>query len=104
MADPTDSGHYIEALKISEASSDVAQVVSAVLTAAGAEVTAQSADRIDAVFTSRLLRFKDDVTFVIDTDDGLLHVRSASRTGHSDLGANRKRVIALFASIGAQLK
>lgn len=50
-----------------------------------------SARHIDAEFTSRLLRFVDDVNFII-RDDGLIEVRSASRIGYSDLGANRKRV------------
>ena len=52
---------------------------------------APSAQRINAEFTSRLLRFVDDVNFVI-RPDGLVEVRSASRIGYSDLGANRKRV------------
>lgn len=43
-------------------------------------------------FTSALFRFVDDVEFLIDEQARLIHVRSASRIGHSDLGANRKRV------------
>lgn len=52
---------------------------------------APSEQRIEAEFTSRLLRFVDDVHFVIG-DDGVVQVRSASRIGYSDFGANRKRV------------
>ncbi|MFT7527048.1 MAG: hypothetical protein ACI9LY_002200, partial [Arenicella sp.] len=44
-----------------------------------------------SVFTTRLMRFKDDVEFYIDEAHQLVHFRSASRVGHSDLGANRKR-------------
>lgn len=52
----------------------------------------QASDQvIHAQFTSRLMRFTDDVEFHI-TDEGLIHVRSASRIGYSDLGANRARV------------
>lgn len=43
-------------------------------------------------FTTALLRFVDDVEFQLSADRGLIEVRSASRVGHSDLGANRKRV------------
>jgi len=43
-------------------------------------------------FTSFLFRFVDDVEFVIDQDTRLIHFRSASRVGHSDLGANRRRM------------
>lgn len=42
--------------------------------------------------TSAWFRFVDDVEFLIDTDAGVIHVRSASRVGHSDLGVNRSRV------------
>ena len=45
---------------------------------------------LHATFTSRVLRFVDDVEF--EMENGLLHFRSASRIGYSDLGANRKRM------------
>jgi uncharacterized protein (DUF1499 family) len=43
-------------------------------------------------FTSRLFRFVDDVEFRIVSSEGLIHVRSGSRMGYSDLGVNRRRV------------
>jgi uncharacterized protein (DUF1499 family) len=43
-------------------------------------------------FTSRLFRFVDDVEFRMVSTDGIIHVRSASRVGYSDLGVNRRRV------------
>ncbi|MCE5264573.1 MAG: DUF1499 domain-containing protein [Deltaproteobacteria bacterium] len=45
-----------------------------------------------AEFTSALFRFVDDVEFLLDDSARTIHVRSASRIGHSDLGVNRKRV------------
>ena len=45
-----------------------------------------------AEFTSRLMRYVDDVEFLEDSEKGIIHVRSASRLGYSDLGANRKRI------------
>lgn len=47
---------------------------------------------LHAVFTSLVFRFQDDVEILRDADAQVLHVRSASRVGHSDLGVNRKRV------------
>jgi uncharacterized protein (DUF1499 family) len=44
-----------------------------------------------------LLGFVDDVEFLLDRS-GVIHVRSASRVGRSDLGANRSRVAALRAA------
>lgn len=45
-------------------------------------------------FTSKsfLFRFIDDIEFEIDEAGKKIHVRSASRTGHSDFGVNRKRI------------
>ncbi len=43
-------------------------------------------------FRSRIFRFVDDVELLFDPRTKLIHVRSASRMGHSDLGVNRKRV------------
>jgi uncharacterized protein (DUF1499 family) len=43
-------------------------------------------------FRSRIFRFVDDVEFLFDLQGEIIHVRSASRVGYSDLGVNRARV------------
>ena len=43
-------------------------------------------------FRTLMLRFVDDVAFVVDPNAQLIHFRSASRTGRSDFGVNRKRM------------
>ena len=48
-------------------------------------------DYIRAEYTSRIFRFVDDVEFYFPPEP-VIHVRSASRLGYSDLGANRKRI------------
>ena len=45
-----------------------------------------------ATFTSKVFRFVDDVEFRMVSADGIVHVRSGSRVGYSDLGVNRRRV------------
>ncbi len=45
-----------------------------------------------AEFKSKLMGFVDDVEFHKDDINQVVHVRSASRLGQSDLGVNRKRV------------
>ena len=45
-----------------------------------------------ATFTTRIFRFVDDLELRMDKENGLIHVRSASRVGYSDMGANRRRV------------
>ena len=44
------------------------------------------------VVTTAWLRFRDDLEFLADDAHQLIHVRSASRLGHGDLGTNRRRV------------
>lgn len=50
---------------------------------------------VHAVFTTRIMRFKDDVEFLFDPDAGVIHFRSASRVGRSDFGTNRSRMESL---------
>ena len=48
---------------------------------------------------SAVMRFVDDVEFLLLPDEQIIAVRSASRTGHSDLGVNRKRVERIRAAL-----
>ena len=45
-----------------------------------------------AVFRTPILRFQDDIELRLDPGLKVIHVRSASRIGYSDLGANRRRI------------
>jgi uncharacterized protein (DUF1499 family) len=42
--------------------------------------------------TSRLLSFVDDAEFYLPDNEKVIHLRSASRLGDSDLGVNRRRL------------
>ncbi len=59
-------------------------------------------DYLRAEFTTAILRFVDDVEFLMDGPGRRIQVRSASRVGHSDLGANRERVEQLRAAFETQ--
>jgi uncharacterized protein (DUF1499 family) len=59
---------------------------------------------IHVTFTSRLMRFVDDVEFLFDETNKQIHVRSASRVGYSDMGVNRKRVEDLRKRLYERLK
>lgn len=61
------------------------------------DVISRTEGYLHAESTSRLMRFVDDVEFRYDAAAGVIHVRSASRLGESDLGVNRKRVDGLLA-------
>ena len=56
------------------------------------KIQRESPAYLHVTFTSFVFRFVDDVEFALDENEKLIHIRSASRTGHSDLGVNRRRV------------
>jgi uncharacterized protein (DUF1499 family) len=45
-----------------------------------------------ATFRSKIFRFVDDMEFRMDTKNKVIHLRSASRVGYSDMGVNKRRV------------
>jgi uncharacterized protein (DUF1499 family) len=53
---------------------------------------AQTDNYIYAEFTIPVVGFVDDVEFFLDESAKVIHVRSASRMGESDLGVNRSRI------------
>ena len=83
----SDSEHAIDPIDAS-----LEQIEGALLQLPAANIVSASADYLYAEFTSRIMGFVDDVEFLHDRASGLTHVRSASRLGYSDLGANRKRI------------
>ena len=60
---------------------------------------------IEAVATTRLFKFKDDVTVMItrEGDATVVNVRSKSRVGKGDLGTNARRIRAFQAELAKRL-
>ena len=60
---------------------------------------------IEAIATTRLFKFKDDVTVTItrEGDATVVNVRSKSRVGKSDLGTNARRIRAFQAELAKRL-
>ncbi|GAB6140839.1 DUF1499 domain-containing protein [Methylosoma difficile] len=58
-------------------------------------ITHETHDTLHAEATSLVFRFIDDINVVMDAEAELIHIRSASRTGHSDFGVNRRRIESL---------
>ncbi len=86
------------------------RVFEAALTTAraqGWDVTTNDRDRgeIAAVATTRLLRFKDDITINVthDGDGAVVNVRSHSRIGKGDLGTNARRIRCFQADLAPRL-
>ena len=90
----SDEEHSIAALDAT-----LAQIQRVVLALDEANIVEQSSDYMYVEFTSRLMGYVDDVEFLYDSASNQTHVRSASRLGYSDLGANRKRIEAIRAQL-----
>jgi uncharacterized protein (DUF1499 family) len=58
---------------------------------AGARIITDEGYYIHAVFTTPIMKFKDDVEFYFDDKNKVIHFRSSSRIGYSDNGLNRNR-------------
>ncbi len=56
------------------------------------KIVEDTGDYLHAEATSLIFRFVDDLECTLDRANGVIHVRSASRVGHGDLGVNRRRV------------
>lgn len=92
-SESADTEHHIEPLEIPERFEQPMEALVKVLESLPrTTIVTREENYLHTEFTSRLLRFVDDVEFQILPDENQIHVRSASRVGYSDLGANRKRV------------
>lgn len=103
-ADPADTKHYMAPIEYSVDTDAAIAAIERVIREHGGTVTATVEDGVDATFVTALMRFTDDVSFRLDEGAKLVHFRSASRTGHSDLGANRKRLEALIPAIRSHVQ
>ena len=83
-----------EGLPLTDPAADWARLPG-VIESIGGRVEHVEAAYLHATFTTPLLRFVDDLEVRLDPMVPCLHVRSASRVGHSDLGANARRLAAL---------
>ncbi len=62
---------------------------------ARSEIIVSQENYLHCEFHSLLFRYVDDVEFLLKPEEKLIHVRSASRAGHSDFQVNRKRIESL---------
>ena len=95
-----DSYHRMEPIPFTGSPADAqAAILAAIESMPRTKVIVADPTYIHAEFTSALFRYVDDVEFSINTDDGVIDFRSASRMGYGDMMPNRKRMNALVAQI-----
>jgi len=72
-----------------------ARLLAAVRGMARAKVVVSAPGYVVVEFRSRVFGFVDDVAFLFDDTRKVIHFRAAARLGYSDLGVNRKRMVAI---------
>lgn len=89
----SDKPHYILPFKISgDPNLAWAELKKMIMAHERMIITHETEDTLHAEARSLVLQFVDDIDAILDTSAGLIHIRSASRVGHSDFGVNRKRM------------
>ncbi|HIA18672.1 MAG TPA: DUF1499 domain-containing protein [Planctomycetaceae bacterium] len=85
--------HAIDPLPVPESLEDpFEQLVQLMRDWPRAQLVTQTANYLHMEVRTALFRFVDDVEFYWNADESLIHIRSASRLGYSDLGTNRHRL------------
>ncbi|MDO9620380.1 MAG: DUF1499 domain-containing protein [Moraxellaceae bacterium] len=85
-----------------DAKSFFAQLTGVVAKQPRVNIVKQTDLYLKAEFTTAMLRFVDDVEFVLDAKAGVVHVRSASRIGYYDFNTNRNRIEAIRLQMAVQ--
>ncbi|MEG4012434.1 MULTISPECIES: DUF1499 domain-containing protein [unclassified Microcoleus] len=98
-----DAEHQIEPLAYTSSPTEaMAKLKGAIESSGKTKIITATDNYLYAEFTSPLMGFVDDVEFLVDDGAKVIHARSASRLGQSDLGVNRKRIETLRAQLNPQ--
>ncbi|MGG6297585.1 DUF1499 domain-containing protein [Leptolyngbya sp. AN02str] len=102
QASNSDAEHFIEPFAYSGSAVDAIAKLKGIIEATErTEIITATDSYLYAEFTTPLMGYVDDVEFFADDAAKVIHVRSASRLGQSDLGLNRKRIEALRTQFAA---
>ena len=89
----SDVAHFTNPMVFSQSpTSEVLSLLKTTIREMGGSIQKEDSNYLAATFTSSIFRFVDDLEIRVDMDQKLIHLRSASRVGHSDRGVNRERI------------
>ena len=87
-----DIEHYVDPIIIPQnATGDNMQILKESIQELKGVIQTENSTYIAATFSSSLFGFVDDLEIRFDPSQNVIHFRSSSRVGYSDLGVNRKR-------------
>ncbi|MFX1426244.1 MAG: DUF1499 domain-containing protein [Promethearchaeota archaeon] len=93
MSPKQDGLHYITPITFEGSAEDAMQKIEQIIKSLKrTKILEKSEYYLHVVFTTSLFRFKDDVEFLINDEEKLIHFRSQSRIGGYDFNANRNRM------------
>jgi uncharacterized protein (DUF1499 family) len=96
QAPENDAEHFMPAIAYTgDLSFMMSQILKVLAVTPRAKFINQESNYLHLEFRSQAFGFVDDVEFLLDDTAKLIHFRSASRMGKSDLGVNRKRMAEL---------
>ena len=99
-----DEGHAIEPIRYRKSRAEAKEALKEVIRSMPrTKLVEEDETYLHYEATSLLLRFIDDVEFLLDDETKTIHFRSASRTGYGDLGVNRKRMEQVRVLVGEKL-
>jgi uncharacterized protein (DUF1499 family) len=82
----------VEALEFKEnLKNSKEQIIKTIESYGNTKIIKNEKNYIYAVFTTGKMKYHDDVEFYFDENEKLIHFRSASRVGYSDMGLNKER-------------
>lgn len=89
----TDEKHKMDPIKfegsLEEAKSKITTIIT---TLKRSRIVTDTENYLHIEFRTAVWRFVDDVEFLFDDTEKIIHFRSAARLGYSDMGVNRKRM------------
>ena len=89
----SDKAHYVQPIAFTSSATEALQQMKKIILAfPRTQLVSENKQSLHFEFKTRFMKYVDDVEIIIDDIDKVIHIRSASRTGYSDFGVNRKRV------------
>jgi uncharacterized protein (DUF1499 family) len=83
---------YIKPLSLSGPAKNEWERAKQVINEMGCKIIQEEDSYIWATFDTRIFRFIDDLELRINKENQVIHIRSGSRVGYSDMGVNRRRI------------
>jgi uncharacterized protein (DUF1499 family) len=93
----------IEPLRVADnAEASMAKLKAIIASQSGARIVTERPDYLYVQFETRWMRFVDDAEFWFDPATKVVQVRSSSRLGRKDFGANRAHIEAIRTQVAAK--